>query len=267
MTIAGGMVCSDGILVYADTEWTAATLKIQRAKHWYLVDTSGRLKCVIAGAGDEDHLRLAIQTFWAAILQMNGSKLRTHDVRDALQTALNDVYNNYIYRDPRGARKDFGIIMGVSTPEDPPLLFKTSGTGILLADSYEYVYLGSGTDMAMYLSSRLEVTGISTDVGRYVASFVLWEVKRHVPTCGGDTVIYRLLNDGSMNYSAEGDLWDSEQYFAATDRKVQRIRVHTANLESSDEEFEKKLTDFCDDLRALRKTRQVKLQAEKGLSL
>lgn len=267
MTIAGGMVCRDGILVYADTEWTASTLKIQRAKHWYLADTSGRLKCVIAGSGSEDHLRMAIQTFWSALLQTDVKTVRTSNVQGALQTALNHVYNSHIYPDPRGMQKDFGIIMGVSTPDDPPFLFKTSGTAILLADSYEYVYLGSGTEMAMYLSSRLDVRGIPTSAGEYLAAFVLWEVKRHVQTCGGDSVIYRLLKDGTFQYRGEGHLWDCEQYFAATDRKVQRLRVRTANLELSDDEFEKKLAEFCEDLRALRKSRLTKLEAENRLTL
>ena len=265
MTIAGGMVCEDGILVYADTEWTASTLKVQRGKHWFLGGNK-RLKCVIAGAGEEDHLRLAIQNFWTVLLKADQDKLRTNDVHEALQQAINSVYNQHIYPDPRGDQKEFGIIMGVSTPDDPPLLFKTSGTAILLSDSYEYVYLGSGSEMAMYLSSRLDVRGVPTSVGEYLAAFILWEVKQHVQTCGGNSVIYRLLKDGRLRYRGEGDMLDVEDYFASIDRKVQRIRVHAANLEQSEEQFEKKLAEFADGLRTLRKARLVKLEAEKNLT-
>jgi hypothetical protein len=84
VTVAGGMVCSDEILVYADTEWTATTMKIQRAKHWALVG-AGEFKCVIAGAGDEDNLRLAIQTFWAAVLQLKVKKISLADAMRALE--------------------------------------------------------------------------------------------------------------------------------------------------------------------------------------
>lgn len=99
MTIAGGMVCCDGVLVYADTEWTASTLKIQRAKHWFL-GGSDRLKCVIAGAGDEDNLRLAIQRFWVELLNTDQSKIRTRNAHRALESALQHVYSQCIYPDP-----------------------------------------------------------------------------------------------------------------------------------------------------------------------
>src|SRR5689334_22317292 len=38
VTIAGGMICRDGILVFADTEWTvrSQSIKLQRPKHWQI---------------------------------------------------------------------------------------------------------------------------------------------------------------------------------------------------------------------------------------
>ena len=258
-------MCEDGIVVYADTEWTSSTLKTQRGKHWRL-GAADRLKCVIAGAGDEDNLRMAIQGFWATLLNIDEAKIRTSDVHNALEAVLSDVYNKHVYPDPKGAAREFGVIMAVWTPDDPPLLFKTTGTGILVSQDYEYVYIGSGTEMAMYLSSRLDVRGVPTSVGELIAAFILWEVKQHVQTCGGNSVIYRLLKDGRLQCRGEGDILDFEHYFSTIDRKVQRIRVHTANLEQSNEEFERKLAGFCDDLRALRKVRLEKLELEKDLT-
>jgi hypothetical protein len=267
MTIAGGMVCKDGVLVYADTEWTASTMKIQRGKHWALGGGSGEFKCVIAGAGDEDYLRLAIQTFWAELNTSGKKDLRTGDAIDALRNSINAVYTNQIYPDPKGAGKEFGMVVGISTPQDKPMLLKTVGTGILLSDSYEYVYLGAGMEMGMYLTSRLHVSGMPIATGELMAAFILWEVKQHIKTCGGDTVIYKLDDAGNMQYRAEGDIRDFQDHFSSIDRQVQRIRVHTANLESSNDEFEAKLAGFSDDLRALRKVRLEKLSGERNLKL
>ena len=264
MTLAGGMVCEDGVLVYADTEWTASTLKIQRAKHWALAGSKA-IQCVIAGAGDEDHLRLAIQEFWAGILQLDENTVTIAQVMQVLHQALHHVYTTHIYPDPNGAGKDFGMIVGISSPKESPTLLKTIGTGIVISDSYEYVYIGSGMEMAMYLSSRLDVRGISTAVGELMSAFVLWEVKRHVQTCGGDTVIYK-LNQQGMKYRGEGDIRDFEDHFASIDRKIQRIRVQTADLDQTDKEFDEKLAKFCDDLRAFRKIRLEKLKGEGDLT-
>jgi hypothetical protein len=178
---------------------------------------------------------------------------------------LEFVYKKHVYPDPNGAEKDFGMMIGISTPEEGPTLLKTAGTGVLVSDSHEYIYLGSGMEMAMYLSSRLYVQGISTDVGELMAAFILWEVKWHIKTCGGDTVIYRLKR-GDMKYRAEGDIRDFEEHFSSIDRKVQRIRVRTADLQQTDEEFDKKLSEFCSELKALRRVRLEKLKGEKDLT-
>jgi len=159
------------------------------------------------------------------------------------------------------------MIVGISTPRDRPVLFKTVGTAILLSDSYEYVYLGAGMEMAMYLTSRLWVSGMPISVGELMAAFILWEVKQHIKTCGGETVIYRVDDAGNLQYRGEGDIRDFQDYFSSIDRQVQRIRVHTANLESSNQEFEQKLTGFCEDTRALRKIRLEKLKSEQNLKL
>jgi hypothetical protein len=264
MTIAGGMVCKDGVLVYADTEWTASTLKIQRAKHWYLGSSPKVIQCAIAGAGDEDNLRLAIQTFWATLMQSGDYTQRS--AISSLNSAVASVYANNVYPTPDAGAREFGMVVGIWTPNESPVLLKTVRTSVLLSDSYEYVYMGSGTEMAMYLSSRLDVRGVPTSVGELIAAFVLWETKRHVQTCGGDTVTYRLNKDG-VTYRGEGDIRDFEEYFSTIDRKVQRIRVRTANLESSDDEFEEKLSEFCRDLRSIRKNRLAKLENEKGMTI
>lgn len=270
MTIAGGMLCDDGILVYADTEWTASTMKIQRGKHWALIDTEGRINGVVAGAGDEDMLRLAIQTWWSALLQIKKPKLTIGDATACLETALHYVYTQHIYPDPNGEDKEFGMIVGISTPDEDPMLFKTRGTALLVSDSYEYVYLGTGSEMAMYLSSRLDVRGVSIAVGELIAAFILWEVKQHIKSCGGASVIYALWKPGAggkMLYRTEGDIRDYQDYFSAIDRAVQRVRVRTADLEQPEEEFEKKLASFCESLRSLRKIRLDKLAGEKNLRL
>lgn len=114
-----------------------------KGKYWRLGGVP-RLRCVLAGVGDEDNLRLAIQAFWAHLLQRDAAKIRTRDVHERLQAALTEVYTNHVRPNPNSREGDFGILIGVSTPDDLPMLFKTAGTGILIADSYEYVYLGSG---------------------------------------------------------------------------------------------------------------------------
>lgn len=263
MTIAGGMICSDGIIVYADTEWTASTLKIQRAKHWFLGSSPKVIQCAIAGAGNEDNLRLAIQTFWAALVESGQYTLK--NAISSLDTAISSVYTVNIYPAPDVGAQEFGMIVGIWARNEAPVLLKTVRTSVLLSDSFEYVYMGSGAEMAMYLSSRLDVRGVPTSVGELIAAFVLWETKRHVQTCGGDTVIYKLDNDG-ITYRGEGDIRDFEEYFSTIDRKVQRIRVGTANLEISEEEFEKRLSTFCSDLRAIRKNRLAKLDNEREMT-
>jgi hypothetical protein len=47
------------------------------------------------------------------------------------------------------------------------------------------------------------------------------------------------------------------------ERPKKRIRVHTGDLQQTNDEFEKKHAKFCEDLRALRKVRLEKLKEKR----
>jgi hypothetical protein len=262
VTIAGGMVCADGVILYADTEWSCATMKIQRPKHWRLGTIPGRLRCAIAGAGDEDYLRLAIQ-FLKAGLKNVQSPLRSSHVFQALSQAIRDVYTNHIYPDPNGNDNEFGMLVAVSTPEDAPVIFKTVGTGLLIVDDYEH--LGVGYEMAGYLISKIFMSEMPIAVAELLAAYVLWEVKSHVQACGGDTVLYALGNDGSFRYRPYGHIRDLEEHFGDFEKLIRNVRLQAANLEITDEEFSKILDGFTLNAKQYRQARIAKRDAEKTI--
>jgi hypothetical protein len=84
------MVCSDGVLLYADTEFTLSTMKIQRAKQWVaLTFDPNRLRLAAAIAGDEDYARLTLHQMTKGIEMAAGRQpIRLQHVVDALSAAL-----------------------------------------------------------------------------------------------------------------------------------------------------------------------------------
>lgn len=271
MTIAGGMVCADGVLLFADTEWTASTLKIQRPKHWAIGLTDGSLTCAAAGAGDEDYVKFALQRLVVALgeqaseLHDKGQSIRNRQVLRTLEETLAATYQQHIYPDPRGADHEFGLVMAVSDVDKKPALLKTSGTTVVLSDSYEYVYLGSGAEFASYLTQKMWRDQMPLDLATYLASYVLWETKQHVKYCGGESVIYRLKQSGAMQFLGPGEVRDYESHFEDFDRLVQRIRLQSVNNEMKDEQFEEVLADFCRDVRFFREARAARAKVEKKM--
>jgi 20S proteasome alpha/beta subunit len=262
VTIAGGMVCADGVILCADTEWTASTLKIQRQKHWRIETRDGSLRLAVAGAGVEDLVEFALQRLQAQITE--NQSLTIKDVYDGLQSVLNYVYREHVYPIPRWEDNDFGLLLAVYSAQDNrPVLFKTANTTILSVDSY--VYLGVGREFASYLTQKMFMNGMPLEVATYLASYVLWETKQHVQTCGGDSIIYRLKNDGTMQYLGYGEIRDYETHFDDFDRTIQRLRLQTVNLELEDVKFERTLSDFAEEARLFRAARQVKDMAEKKI--
>ncbi len=271
MTIAGGMVCSDGVLLYADTEWTASTLKIQRPKHWSIGLTDGSLICAAAGAGNEDYVKFALQRLVVALgeqageLHDKGEDIRTQQVLRTLEETLRGTYEQHIYPDPRGATLEFGLVMAMSDADKNPVLLKTSGTTVVLSDSYEYIYLGSGAEFASYLTQKMWRDEIPLDLATYLASYVLWETKQHVKYCGGESIIYKLKKGGGMQFLNHGEVRDYESHFEDFDRLVQRIRLQSVNTEVKEEQFEEVLSDFCRDVRFFREARAARAEVEKKM--
>lgn len=61
VTIAAGMMCSDGIVLCADTELTLSSLKASRAKIFVTAEHISDFRMAIASAGDYDFCKAAIQ--------------------------------------------------------------------------------------------------------------------------------------------------------------------------------------------------------------
>lgn len=82
--------------------------KIQRAKHWVVADLDRQFNCVIAGAGSEDSLRLAIQTWLATLIQQHADrpKVTIVELTNALRSALQYVHTQHIH-------PEFGMIIGL----------------------------------------------------------------------------------------------------------------------------------------------------------
>jgi len=58
MTIAAGFVCSDGLVLCADTQYTSST-KFSETKLWE--HSAGDLRLVIAAAGDATLMNIAVE--------------------------------------------------------------------------------------------------------------------------------------------------------------------------------------------------------------
>lgn len=68
-----------------------------------------------------------------------------------------------------------------------------------------------------------------------------------------------------MSYLSYGEIRDYETHFDTFDRIIQRLRLQIVNLELTDDEFEKRLSNFTRDVKLFRAARQATNVAEKKI--
>jgi hypothetical protein len=118
-------------------------------------------------------------------------------------------------------------------------------------------HIGCGWEMATYFASRTYLPGISLEIAQRLAAYIIWEVKHHVPSCGGDSIIYQLTNGGHLQYRGWGDIRDLERHFLDVEKRIGSLRLNTANLEMTDEAFDHSLRSFAHDMRLSRRARRA----------
>jgi hypothetical protein len=78
MTIAAGFVCTDGIVICADTEYANSIAKEYRSKIW----RSRHGDCVIAAAGDEVLMKESAETLLECLESDRPSDFDIGDVKE-----------------------------------------------------------------------------------------------------------------------------------------------------------------------------------------
>jgi 20S proteasome alpha/beta subunit len=225
MTIIVGIVCGKALVMASDSQaMTSRGVDVKRLDYTkiYKFDLNSDLKVLITGAGETPFITRAVE-----VLQSRWREKRVttnRELADLAEETMNMIQKRYVV----DRLKELGVAkskdLGKSGLEDSFALQELGRTpafvlmlGVLdrteasiyiihpdgVAEKVErYSSLGSGSAYAEYLLARLCCQGLEIDEAIKLGIYVVEEVKKIDPNCGGPTQLSVITEAGIVEKTA-----------------------------------------------------------------
>jgi 20S proteasome alpha/beta subunit len=265
MSIAIGFMCSDGIVLAADSELSNAFTKVPGDKAWIYKYPAGAdnyaLQVGIVGAGDAAFIQYASERIHVALEEhySNGANnpVTMSEVNKIIQAEINDLHHSHLY--PASHLPDapsVELIIGIRLADRRIRLAKTYLTSITKVWNYEAV--GVGSALANFIIKRFYAGRVTVSQATFIASQVLMHVKANVPRCGGASkVIVMLQKKGAVGWAQQQTVLDHEAFLTKFDDAIAPVFFGGADQNVSNQEFHKRVDALSEGLKALRKVEDI----------
>jgi 20S proteasome alpha/beta subunit len=237
MTIAAGFLCTDGVLLCADTEHTGWTSKSHQSKVDQFDVPDGKVCFALAGAS-----ALA----WSA-MQKCKKQLRETSSTDLvadIEGILDAEYRRNVLGHPDYLSLDYSLLLALWTKSGGVQLFSTTATA--LTEVRQFQCLGVGAELASYLI-RTGFLSPSLKQASSLAAYTLACVKESIAGCGGMSVYILLRKDGTsgvLTSEHDGPTKEIEKYARVYDFTMRRLLLWMADMQGEDVYFERNLSEL-----------------------
>ena len=244
MTIAAGLVCTDGIVMCADSQESYGDYKWPVEK--LLIDEKFGFPLIIAGAGFGPAIDNAAQRIAD---RLRGGFGDPAVVEDHIRSILRDICENDLAHYPINNLNDtaFALLVALrTTGKGFPRLYETSGS--LIKRVKHFAIIGSGgviTSFAHDLYKKGPFGSIvPLGMGKIIAAYLAYLAKVQLSSVGGRSEIATLDDEGEISYAK---LWEApqwERFFGQYERLQGELMLATANPLITAESFAKKVSEF-----------------------
>lgn len=193
MTIALGLLCSDGVVLGADLQYSTDFIKTAGRKI-FIVPSGPNYKIIVAGSGNSDSVKKCVEVIGDHLLDQDSSPT-LRELKEQIEACLAKVYREHLDFAPEEQRRDLDceLILGVWM-ESQVYLFRTNRT--MLIEEREYACVGMGLYLAHYALAQLLHLALSVDLGSQIVTHVIAASKDYIEGIGKGTDIHILRNDG-----------------------------------------------------------------------
>jgi hypothetical protein len=239
LTIAAGFFFSKGIVLCADSQYTAVgSTKTVGAKifHRTFAFPSGSSSLAVAFSGSVDYARMAIDELWADVATISESEFSGETVRSVLSERLRTFYTQHFYPHPyygrNGPSLEFLIALRSHTTQKLSL-FRSSETAVVELPQFGAV--GIGTLLSDYLipisyhHAKMSLKDVTA-----IAVHILYQTKRYVDGCGGTSEFLVLHDDGTVGTIDRLDITLGEQFSDFYDHVLRNIFLEASDGQASD---------------------------------
>lgn len=205
MTVAAGFVCSNGVILGADTELTLTTGKTNESKIFSINPKQG---CYITYSGDSYAAKDLVAK---AVTKTKGCSA------DECLALIEGEYQGMIYREMAKKKADqkswFELLLTVRRDVREPYKVKVFDYESSLYHLYgdrtmpikKYGVIGVGQDVALSIFEH-RYAPLPTSECAYIMIDAIRQVKRSVQLCGGSTNIIEIPNTDELPYENFGKL-------------------------------------------------------------
>ena len=243
MTIAAGIVCGDGIILCADTEHADDVRKFQAPKIHAIGEHT-----LLSGAGTTDYILMAAEKLRDEM--KCAQPQNPSDARDRVEELVHGIYTRHIFSfyeasDPY--RPQIQLIVAMRCADGNLALVRTNDSAAILSQNFEVS--GTGAPIFDYwlryfYREKLSMAGMAT-----LAIFMLKEVKKAHPHCGGSSQVFHLPRVEGMPRTTR--IFDEDQILLGFPDNIVKILSACFFDDTPTAWIEEKLHEFATGVRAI----------------
>jgi len=261
VTMAAGFRCSDGVILFADTELTyPESLKYQGStKVRTYEDKETDITVALTGAGDWDYLCMAFEKVLRRI-PTAGDQVDT--IFDAVEEVLIQIFETNIALSPVRPRPGFDLFAAVRTPTHEFGLFKSAD--VAFRRGFDIEMSGVGKLLGLYLADMLYDYRMSVKQGLFLAAYILRVANKYVTGVGGKSDIITITKADGLKKAFGFDVSHLQDHFDEFDSYLSPLILavpdvpdsNATELQQSESRklFEEKLQYFVTRIKEIRKT-------------
>jgi len=186
MTTAAGFVCSEGVVLCAETQMTQGWSKFSQSKFRTFYSLAAQPAFVFA-SNNVQFTEMAIQRLVGCI---SSAPLGTRSMIRLLEGEVRAINKEF---PKESAQHEVLLVLRIKGPRTPASLFHISGR--VLSPVLQYFCLGDAQVVAQGLTAELYHRHADMERTAFVAAFVLAESKKYGGSSGGVTQILLAWND------------------------------------------------------------------------
>jgi hypothetical protein len=245
MTIAAGFLCSDGIILGADTRHTEAYEGIFEASKAYRGTTPEpeSASYVIVACGAAEYNRMAMEHIKAALDEPQRSLGFVATVEEAVRGVHQHAE---VCQHPEGEYPWIELLIGYHPKGSVPVLYHVNPQGAV-APAAHTKFIGSGSGIANAFHRVMRHGSWTREIVRQAAMFIFYEAKKSGDGTGGDTHLYMLPT------LDKGGLWDDAAVSGIVEDAMRISLVDCRDIEAvSDLDLDRKLDNLMRRIREIR---------------
>lgn len=263
MTIAAGFKFSGGTLLCADTEithgWELKTVGSKILPVHFA--SNGGSKAVFTFSGNVAYAKMFIQQCIRILAACDSTSMGRQKIVETVAEQLHNFRAKHIYRHPlyvNSGAPDFDLIFAIWSQHEGSGLYETSDAAVVETTNQDmYALSGAGSVLAKYVVSMLvqhpffKLQDITT-----TATYMLGEVKRWVPGCGGHSELLVLDEYGDMSNVAGFDISHVAAFGEEFHSSFWGLFLEACDPSTPDHEMAKRFDMFKMVIEAMREQRR-----------